>query len=33
MDLAEFAGEFADESGVVRKVWLFTMILGHSRWL
>ena len=25
--------EFADEPGVVRKVWLFTMVLGHSRWL
>ena len=33
MDFAEFAVEFADEPGVVRKVWLFTMILGHSRWL
>jgi transposase len=33
MDFAEFAVEFGDEPGVVRKVWLFTMILGHSRWL
>ena len=33
MDFAEFAVGFADEPGVVRKVWLFTMILGHSRWL
>ena len=33
MDFAEFAVEFTDEPGVVRKVWLFTMILGHSRWL
>lgn len=33
MDFAEFAVEFTDEPGVVRKVWLFTMVLGHSRWL
>jgi transposase len=33
MDFAEFAAEFTDEPGVVRKVWLFTMVLGHSRWL
>ena len=24
---------FTDAPGVVRKVWLFTMVLGHSRWL
>lgn len=33
MDFAEFTVEFTDEPGVVRKVWLFSMILGHSRWL
>lgn len=33
MDFAEFAVAFTDESGIVRKVWLFSMILGHSRWL
>lgn len=33
MDFAEFVVEFTDEPGVVRKVWLFSMILGHSRWL
>jgi transposase len=33
MDFAEFTVEFSDEPGVVRKVWLFSMILGHSRWL
>lgn len=25
--------EFADKPGVVRKVWLFSLVLGHSRWL
>ena len=24
---------FADEPGITRKVWLFSIILGHSRWL
>lgn len=24
---------FEDEPGVVRVVWLFTLVLGHSRWL
>ncbi|MER2507136.1 MAG: hypothetical protein ABTQ27_00035 [Amaricoccus sp.] len=33
VDFAEFKVEFADMPGVVRKVWLFTMVLGHSRWL
>ncbi|MEM9900152.1 MAG: IS21 family transposase [Pseudomonadota bacterium] len=33
MDFAEFVVEFTDEPGTVRKVWLFSMILGHSRWL
>jgi transposase len=32
-DFAEFTVEFTDEPGVVRKVWLFSMVLGHSRWL
>jgi transposase len=33
VDFAEFTVEFTDEPGVVRKVWLFSMVLGHSRWL
>ena len=33
VDFAEFKVAFTDEPGVVRKVWLFTMVLGHSRWL
>ncbi len=32
-DFAEFTVEFTDEPGVIRKVWLFSMVLGHSRWL
>ena len=32
-DFAEFSTVFTDEPGVVRKVWLFSMVLGHSRWL
>lgn len=33
VDFAEFTVEFTDEPGIVRKVWLFSMVLGHSRWL
>ncbi len=33
VDFAEFAVSFTDEPGVVRKVWLFSMVLGHSRWM
>lgn len=33
VDFAEFQGEFTSEPGVLRKVWLFSMVLGHSRWL
>lgn len=32
-DFAEFTVEFTDEPGVVRKVWLFSLVLGHNRWL
>ena len=32
-DFAEFKTEFADEPGVVRKVHLFSFVLGCSRWL
>ena len=32
-DFAEFVVEFTDEPGAIRKVWLFSMVLGHSRWL
>ena len=33
VDFAEFSVAFSDEPGVTRKVWLFSMVLGHSRWL
>jgi hypothetical protein len=33
VDFAEFQVEFNSEPGVLRKVWLFSMVLGHSRWL
>jgi transposase len=33
VDFAEFKVAFTDAPDVVRKVWLFTMVLGHSRWL
>lgn len=33
VDFAEFATEFTDEPGVLRKVWLFSLVLGHSCWL
>jgi len=33
VDFAEFTVAFTDEPGVTRKVWLFSIILGHSRWL
>lgn len=33
VDFAEFKVAFTDEPGVVRKVWLFSLVLGHSRWL
>ncbi|MFV1292776.1 IS21 family transposase, partial [Klebsiella pneumoniae] len=33
VDFAEFQTVFTNEPGVVRKVWLFSMVLGHSRWL
>jgi transposase len=33
VDFAQFRIEFTDEPGVIRIVWLFTMVLGHSRWL
>jgi len=33
VDFAEFTVGFTDEPGVTRKVWLFSMVLGHSRWL
>lgn len=32
VDFAEFKAEFTDEPGVTRKVWLFSLVLGHSRW-
>ena len=33
VDFAEFQVAFTSEPGVTRKVWLFSMVLGHSRWL
>lgn len=33
VDFAEFQTVFTSEPGIVRKVWLFSMVLGHSRWL
>ena len=33
VDFAQFQTEFADEPGVVRIVWLFSLVLGHSRML
>ena len=33
VDFSQFRTEFTDEPGVTRTVWLFTLILGHSRWL
>ena len=32
-DFAHFKAVFDDEPGHVRTVWLFSMVLGHSRWL
>ena len=31
VDFAQFRTEFADDPGQVRIVWLFSMVLGHSR--
>ena len=33
VDFAQFRVVFEGEPGVTRVVWLFTLILGHSRWL
>jgi transposase len=33
VDFAHFKAEFDDEPGVTRVVWLFSMVLGHSRYL
>jgi len=33
VDFAEFRVEFTDEPGAEHKVWLFAMVLGHSRYL
>jgi len=33
VDFAEFSVTFGDEPGITRKVWLFSLVLGHSRWL
>ena len=33
VDFARFVVEFADEPGVVRIVWLFSLVLGYSRFL
>ena len=33
VDFARFVTEFADEPGVGRIVWLFSLVLGHSRYV
>ena len=33
VDFAHFLTEFSDEPGEARKVWLFSMVLGHSRYI
>ena len=33
VDFAEFQVVFTDEPGVQRKVWLYSHVLGNSRWL
>jgi transposase len=33
VDFAEFKVAFHNEAGVQRKVWLFAMVLGHSRYI
>lgn len=33
VDSAEFQVEFTSEPDITRKVWLFSMVLGHNRWL
>jgi transposase len=33
VDFAQFRTAFTDEPGVERILWLFTMVLGHSRWI
>lgn len=33
MGFAEFQIEFKVEQGILCKVWLFGMVLGHSRWI
>jgi len=33
VDFARFAVEFADDPGTSRVVWLFSLVLGHSRFL
>jgi hypothetical protein len=31
VDFAQFQTEFTDDPGVIRIVWLFSLVLGHSR--
>ncbi len=33
VDFAHFRAVFTDEPGAERVVWLFSLVLGHSRWL
>jgi transposase len=33
VDFARFVTEFADDPGVTRIVWLFSLVLGHSRFI
>ena len=33
VDFAQFKTDFTHEPGRVRVVWLFSLVLGYSRWL
>jgi transposase len=33
VDFAESQVAFISQPDIVRKIWLFSMVLGHSRWL
>ncbi|RWN48804.1 MAG: IS21 family transposase, partial [Mesorhizobium sp.] len=33
VDFARFVTEFTDAPGVIRIVWLFSLVLGHSRYI
>ena len=33
VDFAQFKADFTEEPGRIRVVWLFSLVLGHCRWL